>query len=305
VKRALILGIGGQDGSYLAEVLLSKGYAVYGTYRRTSGNPLHRIQHIKNKLNLFLADVTDTNSVLNIINNIVQPCEIYNEADQDNVGYSFETPNVSFETTFAAVGRLLEGLAVSNYGGLYFQPCSATMFDTSIQGPMGICHNVYPMSPYACMKTAAFDLCRFYREHYRMDIVTGIMFNHDSPRRSEGYLLQKICQFKKRQDTDSGQLSLGPLSQEVDIGYAKEYMEAAWACMQQPIIQDWIIGTGKCYTIGDLVQAAGIDLSRIVLNESIKKAEPLIADTTDTDPIWKARTHGPELIKLLLNGDAS
>ena len=254
-KKALILGITGQDGSYLAEVLLEKGYEVHGMIRRSSTGNTKNIDQIINKIILHKGDMADVNSLYRIISQ-VQPEEIYNEADQDHVGWSYDIPAYSYDITAAAVGRILEVIKQVNPKIKFFQPVSATMFGDAIH-PQSEKTPFNPQSPYACAKLLAYYLARYYRDVHGMFVSTAIFFNHDSPRRSEEYLLHKICNSAVRiSKGKQKQIALGSLDMSVDIGYAKEFMEAAWQIMQQENPDDYVIGTGEGRTIREFLEEA-------------------------------------------------
>lgn len=255
MKRALVLGIGGQDGSYLAEILLSHGYEVHGLYRRSSTDNLRNVRHILDKIQLHQGDLLDSLSVSRIIRQ-VRPTEIYNEADQDNVGWSYSAPGYSYDVTGAAVGRTLEAVMQVDPTIKFFQPVSATMFG-DVHPPQNESTPFDPQSPYACAKVMAYYLARYYRKAHGMFVCTAILYNHDSPRRTEDYLLNKIARSTtKIQKGLQDKIYLGNLDLPVDIGYAREYMEAAWKIMQLDEPDDFIIATGKTYTIQDLAQEA-------------------------------------------------
>ena len=240
---ALILGIGGQDGSYLADILLERGCAVHGLYRHSSVNNLTRIEHIRDRVTLHQGDITDPSSVLRVLQT-VGPDEVYNEADQDHVGYSLDTPGVSFDVTARATATTLEMVRLVDKSIRFFQPCSATMFgDAPSPQDENTPHN--PQSPYACAKTAAYHLARYYRQAYGMFVSTAIMYNHDSPRRDGEYLLHQIC----RQALNGSEIVVGDPGMVVDIGYARDYMAGAVDILQQKKPDDFILASGLCYTI--------------------------------------------------------
>lgn len=259
-KRALILGVGGQDGSYLAELLLQKDYEVHGLYRHSSHDNLQRIEYIRDKITLHRGNLLDPSSIREIITSVV-PHEIYNEADQDNVGWSEDTPLYNFQVTAGSVASTLEILnetqIYDHVAPKFFQPLSATMFGNPTSGPQTEETPFYPRSPYACAKTYAYFLCKYYRKEFGVDVRTAIFYNHDSPRRTEQYLLPKICYSAVRIAKGlQKELALGNLQQPVDIGFAAEYMEAAWNIMQLPEPDDFIIGSSKTCTIEYLVDTA-------------------------------------------------
>ena len=323
MKRALILGIGGQDGSYLADILLEKGYEVHGTYRRSSCNNLARLAHLVDdcgRICLHQADLADSQSIERAIVSC-QPHEIYNEADQDSVGWSHVCPAYQFDITAGAVIRTLETIRRVDKSIRFFQPCSAMMFGdaaylaSGVQSPQNEQTPFNPQSPYAVAKVAAYYACRHYRLQHNMFAATAIFYNHDSPRRSDHYLLHKICKGvvrMKRGEQDT--LALGNLDAMVDVGYARDYMEAAWSIMQQPIADDYVIGTGKVHSVGELVmmafELAGMkyDYSRIVKDPEFWHESPrsvLQADCTKARLAFgfNAPTSIRELMLKIMDGE--
>ena len=240
-KRALILGVGGQDGSYLAEILLESGYEVHGLVRHSSGNNLWRIRHLLDKITLHKGDICDGVRLAMLIDELA-PDEIYNEADQDSVGWSGKAPGYQIEVTYKAVSTILETLRYMGGKVRFFQPVSSTMFGDQPY-PHTETTPLKPQSPYACAKAAAFLLCQHYRREHGVYVSCGILYNHDSPRRGPDYLLQRIAR---------GEPLWGDLSTIVDVGYAPEYMEAAYQSLQQSESRDYVIATGRGYRIADL-----------------------------------------------------
>ncbi len=254
-KKALVLGITGQDGSYLAEVLLEKGYEVHGMYRRSSTGNTKNIKHIMDKITLHKGDLADSQSIYRIIKEVM-PDEVYNEADQDNVDWSYSTSAYSWDITGAAVGRVLEIIKQINPKIKFFQPLTATAFDDS-DAPQTLNTQFNPQTPYACAKILSYHICRYYRNVHNMFVSTVFFYNHDSPRRSEEYLLHKICNSAVRiANGQQKELSIGSLDLPVDIGYAEEYMEAAWKIMQLDKPDDFIISTGETHTIKEYIEEA-------------------------------------------------
>lgn len=262
MKKALITGITGQDGSYLAEILLREGYEVHGLYRRSSTGNFSNIRHILPSLTLHQGDITDVTSLTRIIGANVYD-EIYHEADQDNVDWSYKTVSYSMDVTAGAVGSLLETCRMLQQNAKIFIPTSATMFGMA-EFPQNESTPFSPQSPYACAKAAAYYLAEHYRREYGMWINVAILYNHDSPRRHGDYLLHKICRGVARiglrlQDT----LELGNLQTVVDIGSAKDYMDVVWRAMQLVDPTTYVLGSDNASSIRTLVQAAfsiwGID----------------------------------------------
>ncbi len=243
VKRALILGVAGQDGSYLAELLLSKGYEVHGLYRRSSCDNLWRIAGVRDWLTLHVGDLLDVCSVQTALA-VSAPDEVYNLADQDHVGSSRFLPGYSTDVTGRAVGELLESCRMHNRTLRVFQACSATMFQMDT-GPLNEDSPHDPRSPYAVAKCAAYHLVRHYRRDHGLYVATGIFFQHSSPRQSPDYLLPTIA--RQAVDVARGKrdrVELTGPDRPVDVGWAPEYVRAAWLALQQSEPDDYVIGTG-------------------------------------------------------------
>lgn len=254
--KALILGATGQDGSYLAEILLDKGYEVHAMVRRSATGNTRNIDHLQDRLILHRGDLADTTSLYRIIRD-VQPHELYNEADQDHVRWSFDTPAYSYDITAAAVGRLLEIVRQIDPGIRVFQPVTSNMFGKAAESPQTEETPFRPQSPYACAKLLAFVLARHYRETYGMFVSTAILYNHESPRRTEDYVTRKITRAAARIKLGlQHELALGDLSAAVDWGYAREYMEAAWNILQQDTADDFVIATGEAHTVREWLDTA-------------------------------------------------
>lgn len=255
-KKALILGINGQDGSYLAEILLERGYEVHGVVRRNSQPNLWRIQHILDQLVIHQGDLLDFSSIYSIFWKIL-PDEIYNEADQDHIGFSQATPSYSAEITYGAVANLLELVRQIKQPKIkLFQPVSATMFGNA-PAPQDEETPFDPQSPYAISKLAAYYLCKHYREKHGLFVSTAILYNHDSVRRQGDYLLHYICKAAVRiSHGDAEELSISNPDLRVDIGCAREYMEAIYKLMQLDSSIDLVIGSGFAGTIYSFVQTA-------------------------------------------------
>lgn len=267
--RALILGVGGQDGSYLAELLLDKGYDVHGVVRRSSVNNLVRIEHIKDKITLHQGDLSDGGSIDRIIRD-VSPREVYNLADQDHVGWSYGTPGYSFDVTCSAVCRLLESVRQIDRGIKVFQPVTALMFSTFLGFPQSEETRFDPQSPYAIAKLAAYHLCRYYRDAHGLFVSTGICFNHDSVRRQGDYLLhsiarQSIVVCKGKKET----VVVGSLDAVVDIGSAEEFAGIFHGILQFSKPGDYVIGTGVSVTVRELIRIA-LDEAGKVLGKPAK-----------------------------------
>ena len=255
-KKALILGITGQDGSYLAELLLEKGYEVHGMIRKSATGNTKNIKHIMDKIVLHKGNLTDPVSIYKIIDD-VRPEEIYNEADQDHVSWSFNMAGYSYDVTGAAVGKILEIIKQIDPKIKYFQPLSSNIFGIPTETPQTEETKVRPQSPYACGKVLAQVLCKYYRDVYGMFISTAIFYNHESPRRIDEYVTRKITRAAVKISKGlQKKLYLGDLSTRVDFGYAKEYMETAWNIMQLNKPDDFIICTGETHSVQEFLEEA-------------------------------------------------
>lgn len=256
MSRALILGINGQDGSYLAEILLSKGYEVHGLIRRSATGNLRNIEHLEDKIYLHYGDLTDPVSIFQVIND-VRPKEIYNEADQDHAGLSFKIPAYNFDVTGSAVGRILEIIRQIDKDIRFFQPVTSNMFGQAAECPQNEQTLFNPVNPYSCAKVFAYHLCLMYRKVYDMYVSVAIFFNHESPRRTEQYVTRKITRSVARIKAGvQDKLVLGDTSALIDWGYAREYMEAAWQILQQKEPDTFVIGTGEVHSVKEFVEEA-------------------------------------------------
>jgi GDPmannose 4,6-dehydratase len=320
MKKALILGVTGQDGSHLAEVLLEKGYEVHGMVRRSATGNTRNIEHLIQDPELFnrrfflcRGDLADPTSLYRIISS-VKPQEIYNEADQDHVGWSYDMVGFSADITGAAVGRILEIIRQVDSTIRFFQPCTSNMFGQAESTFQTETTPFNPQSPYACAKVLAYYLTRYYREAFGMFASTAILYNHESPRRTEEYVTRKITKSVARivcgkQD----KLILGDLSARVDWGYAREYMEAAWHMLQLDQPDDFIIATGEAHTVQEFVQEAFAVVNLkpdayVVSSQSLfrpTKTGVLIGDTTKARNAFgfEPKVKFKELVKLMVEAD--
>ena len=258
MKIALITGATGQDGSYLAELLLEKGYEVHGIIRRSSLINTHRINHIYDKLKLHYGDLTDSTNLVRVIQ-LVQPNEIYNLGAQSHVKVSFEMPEYTADVDAVGTLRVLEAvrlLGMENKVRIY-QASTSEMFGLVQEVPQKETTPFYPRSPYGCAKVYGYWITKNYREAYGMYACTGILFNHESPRRGETFVTRKITQALSRisvglQDC----LYLGNLDAKRDWGHAKDFVEAMWLMLQQDEPDDYVIATGIQYSVKDFVEEA-------------------------------------------------
>jgi GDPmannose 4,6-dehydratase len=268
MKKALIFGITGQDGSFLAEILLEKGYEVHGFIRRSATGNKKNIIHILDNITLHRGDLADTTSIYRAIKD-VNPDEIYNEADQDHVSWSYDSVGYSCDITGAAVGRMLEIVRQINPKIKFFQPVSSNIFGRTAETPQTEETPFRPQSPYAAAKVLAYVISRYYRDVFGMFVSTGIFYNHESPRRTEEYVTHKITKAAVRISMGlQKKLYLGNLDTKLDFGYAKEYMEAAYNIMQLDKPDDFIICTGEVHSIQEFLEEAfhliGLDPKKYV-----------------------------------------
>lgn len=255
-KKALILGITGQDGSYLAELLLEKEYEVHGFIRRSATGNTRNIDHIIDEIEIQRGDLADATSIYRVINE-VKPDEIYNEADQDHVSWSYSAVDYSCDITGSAVARILEIIRQINPAIKYFQPLSSNMFGRTVETPQNENTAFNPQSPYAAAKVFAYVVSQYYRQVFNMFVATGIFYNHESQRRTEDYVTRKISRgVAKISLSLQDKLYLGNLDTKIDFGYAPEYMEAAWNIMQLDYADDFIICTGEVHTVKEFLDEA-------------------------------------------------
>lgn len=264
MKKAFISGITGQDGSYLAELLLSKGYEVHGLIRRSSTFNTSRIDHLYqdphiNGVKLFLhyGDLTDGSSISRLLEKI-QPDEIYNLGAQSHVQVSFEMPVFTGNTDGLGTLRLLDAIKETGIKTKFYQAGSSEMFGKVMETPQKETTPFYPRSPYACAKVYAHWLCVNYRESYNMFICNGILFNHESPRRGGTFVTKKITDaLRNIKEGKQEKLYLGNLDSKRDWGYAKDYVEAMWMMLQQEKPDDYVIATGETHTVREFAEVAG------------------------------------------------
>jgi len=254
--KALITGINGQDGSFLSELLIEKGYEVHGIIRRTS-NPLHEnIIHLLDKIKLHPADMTDGGSIHKAVEE-TGPDEIYNLAGMSQVRWSYDVPAMTMDVNCLGLLRIIESIRSLQLDCKIYQACSSEMFGKVIETPQTETTPFYPRSPYGVSKAAAYYMARVYRESYGMKIYCGFLFNHESERRGEEFLSRKVC--KAVAEIIKGKrkkIVLGNLDACRDFGYAKEYVGWIWQIMQHPVPDDFVIATGETHSVKEFVQLA-------------------------------------------------
>jgi len=284
MKTALITGINGQDGSYLAELLLDKGYEVWGTIRRNSSPEYNttRIDYIFNKVNLVYADLTDMSSLVSVLQKS-RPNEIYNLAAQSHVRVSFDAPIYTAEATGIGTLNLLESIRLTCPTARIYQASSSEMFGNTIDadGFQRETTQLNPVSPYGCAKVFSYNICNNYKNSYGMHISNGILFNHESPRRGMNFVTNKVVNgavdIKQGRKKD---LVLGNLAARRDWGHAKDYVNAMWLMLQQDEPDNYVCATGASHTIQQLVdytfKTLGLDASKYIkTSEKFKRPEEL------------------------------
>src|SRR5512146_1649147 len=271
MPKALITGITGQDGSYLAEFLLGKGYEVIGVVRRSSHDSYERIGHLLERLTIVAADLLDQHSLTQVIQEH-RPDEVYNLAAQSFVPASWSQPVLTGEFTALGVTRILEAIRLAHPAARFYQASSSEMYGRVTETPQRESTSFYPRSPYGVAKAYGHWITVNYRESYGLYAVSGILFNHESPRRGIEFVTRKVTDGVARIKLGlASELRLGNLDARRDWGYAADYVDAMWRMLQQPTAQDFVIGTGVCHTVRDLVEAAfghvGLDWRKYVVTD--------------------------------------
>lgn len=312
-RKALITGITGQDGSYLAELLLEKGYTVYGLARRTSSTNTSRIDQIMDRIELVPGDMTDQGSLVNVIKHC-EPDEVYNLAAQSFVGSSWSQPLYTGDVTALGVTRLLEAIRINGISTRYYQASSSEMFGKVQQMPQSESTPFYPRSPYAVAKLYGHWITVNYRESYNMFACSGILFNHESPRRGIEFVTRKITDGVARiYHGLSDELRLGNLDAKRDWGFAGDYVEAMWMMLQQDSPDDYVVATGETHTVREFCEiafgAAGLDWEKYVKVDPkfMRPAEVnlLLGDSTKAHKAlgWKPKVSFKELVNMMVESD--
>jgi GDPmannose 4,6-dehydratase len=312
-KIALITGITGQDGSYLAEFLLKKDYQVFGMTRRTSTSNYGRIKDIIDDITLISGDLLDQHSMTNAIK-AIQPHEIYNLAAQSFVPASWEQPVLTGEFTALGVTRILEAIRLAKPDAKFYQASSSEMFGKVQETPQKETTPFYPRSPYGVAKVYGHWITVNYRESYNLFAVSGILFNHESPRRGLEFVTRKISHAVARIKLGQQQkLKLGNLESKRDWGYAPDYVQAMWLMLQQDKPEDFVVGTGKTWSVEDCVRiafdSAGLNWKDYVEIDKtlIRPAEVdlLRADPSKAKKVlkWEPRTSFEEMMRIMVEAD--
>ena len=319
MKRALITGITGQDGSYLAEFLLEKGYEVHGLIRRSSTFNTSRIEHLykdphekDNKLFLHYGDITDGVGLSNLIREL-EPHEIYNLAAQSHVKVSFEMPDFTAQVDAVGTIRILEAIRAAKIDTKFYQASTSELFG-STPPPQSEISPFSPQSPYAAAKLYSYWVVRNYRDAYGLHATNGILFNHESPRRGETFVTRKITMAAARIKLGlQSKLYLGNLDAVRDWGYAPEYVQSMWMMLQQQTPDDYVVATGVGATVREFCDAAfsSLDLdyrNHVTTEEKYLRpteVDALIGDASKAQKTlgWKATTHWKELAEIMANSD--
>jgi GDPmannose 4,6-dehydratase len=313
LKKVLITGITGQDGSYLADMLLEKGYEVYGMVRRSSVEKLDRIEHIREKINFVQADLLDQLSIITIIKQ-VNPDEIYNLAAMSFVPTSWSQPVLTGEFTGIGVTRMLEAVRLVNKDIKFYQASSSEMFGKVKEIPQTENTPFHPRSPYGVAKVYGHYITVNYRESYNIFAASGILFNHESPRRGLEFVTKKVTNAAAKIKLGLlDYLYLGNMDSKRDWGFSKDYVEAMWLMLQQDKPDDFVIATGESHSVKEWVQASfeclGMDWEKYVKIDQkfIRPAEVdlLIGDSSKAQKIlgWKPKVNFNQLVKIMVEYD--
>ena len=319
-KRALITGITGQDGSFLTELLLEKGYEVYGIIRRSSSFNTDRIDHLYQdphepgtRLRLVYGDLNDSSSLNTLIRQI-RPDEIYNLGAQSHVRVSFDVPEYTAEVTGVGTIRLLEAIREAGINPKFYQASSSELYGKVVETPQSETTPFYPRSPYACAKAYAYWITVNYRESYNMFACNGILFNHESERRGETFVSRKITRAATRIKLGLQQkLYMGNIDARRDWGHARDYVEAMWLMMQADEPDDYVIATGETHSVREFLEEAfgylGLDWEKYVEIDPryFRPAEVdlLLGDPTKARTIlgWEPKVSFKELVKIMVDSD--
>ena len=316
MDKALISGISGQDGSYLAELLLEKDYEVHGIIRRSSAGNTRRIDHLLKQVTLHYGDLSDVNNLAKILQE-VQPDEIYNFAAMSQVRDSYDHPDITQDINCNGLMRIMESVRALDLDCKIYQACSSEMFGKVQETPQTEKTQFYPRSPYGASKVAAYNQARIWREAYGMKIYCGILFNHESPRRGQAFLSRKVCKaVAEIARGERDKLVLGNLDAKRDWGYAKEYVEWIYRIMQHPTPDDFVIATGETHSVKEWVieafKVAGISNWEDFVEYDKGLTRPaevdlLLGDATKSKEIlgFSPKVKFKELVSIMVNAEIS
>jgi len=310
-KTALITGITGQDGSYLAEFLLDKGYKVCGLMRRSSSDNTTRIEHILSKISIYYGDLSDANSIASVVKE-VQPDELYHLGAQSFVKSSFDTPEYTGDITGLGTTRVLEAIRRYSPKTRFYNAASSEMFGKVVETPQNESTPFYPRSPYGVAKLYAYWMTKNYRESYGLFACSGIMFNHTSPRRGSEFVTKKVVEtVAKIKNGEQKELFLGNLDSKRDWGFAGDYVRAMWLMLQQDVSDDYVVSSGETHSIRELCEVA---FSRVGLNwQDYVRVDPkffrpaevelLIGDSTKAKTVlgWKPTVDFKGLVNMMVD----
>src|SRR5688572_17087176 len=312
-RRALITGVTGQDGSYLAELLLEKGYEVFGVVRRTSHHSYERIEHLLDRITIVAADLLDQHS-LTVVLQETRPDEVYNLAAQSYVPTSWSQPELSGEVTALGVTRILAAMRLVHPSARFYQASSSEMFGKVTETPQRETTRFYPRSAYGVAKVYGHWITVNYRESYGLYAVSGILFNHESPRRGIEFVTRKVTDAAARISLGfQRELRLGTLEARRDWGFAGDYVDAVWRMLQQPAPDDYVIGTGETHSVRELCEVAfarvGLDWKKYVVQDErfMRPAEVdlLVADPTKARERlgWTPNVDFRQLVEMMVDAD--
>ena len=313
MPKALITGVTGQDGSYLAEFLLDKGYEVVGMVRRTSHHSYERIDHLLDRIEIVAADLLDQHSLTVVLQDF-RPDEVYNLAAQSFVPTSWTQPVLTGEFTALGVTRILEAIRLVHPKARFYQASSSEMFGKVTETPQRESTPFYPRSPYGVAKVYGHWITVNYRESYDLFAVSGILFNHESPRRGIEFVTRKVSDGVARIKLGLAKdLHLGNLDSRRDWGYAGDYVEAMWLMLQQPTPNDYVVGMGETHSVRELAEIAfrhvGLDYRQHVVSDPRyyrpAEVELLLADPTKArrELGWKAKVSFEQLVTMMVDAD--
>jgi GDPmannose 4,6-dehydratase len=314
VPSALITGITGQDGSYLAELLLAKGYQVVGVHRRSSTVTFERIQHLTDRVSLVAADLLDESSLIRVLKDH-RPEEVYNLAAQSFVQTSWSQPVLTGEVTGLGVTRLLDAILLVDPSIRFYQASSSEMFGKVVEVPQSERTPFYPRSPYGVAKVYGHWATVNYRESYGLHASSGILFNHESPRRGLEFVTRKVTHAVARIKLGlADHVALGTLDAQRDWGYAEDYVRAMWMMLQQDDPSDYVVATGETHSVREFCQIAfdqaGLDWERYVRVGDERYMRPAEVDQLIGDPTrahdelgWKPETTFEQLVRMMVDAD--
>jgi GDPmannose 4,6-dehydratase len=313
MKKALITGVSGQDGSYLAELLLEKGYEVHGIIRRSSSINTGRIDHIFDRLHIHYGDLSDGSALARLMSKI-EPTEVYNLGAQSHVRVSFDAPEYTADVGALGTVRLLEAIRAVGCKPRFYNAASSEMFGKVQEVPQRETTPFYPRSPYGCAKVFSFWFTTNYREAHDIHASNGVLFNHESPRRGETFVTRKITRavaniLKKKQN----HLFLGNIDAKRDWGFAGEFVDAMWRMLQQETPDDYVIATGETHTVREFLDEA---FGYVGLNwENYVRNDPRLFRPTEVDLLigdaskakrqlgWEPKTKFVELVRMMVDAD--